>query len=232
MTDNADLIKAYEFAAKRPSFLPSDLADEFGHNMRYSREIIGVLMGKKLAFLDSSGDMDCYKPTLPKDPATIREFGLKRLGLKEEAANMGETKASKPRAKVDHGEYHPCGCGCGESVPPKSNYRPGHDARHAGQVGREVAAIMDGGHDEGDQIKIDALYATLPSDLLKAKAQRIAEKANEKNLAKAQPEPVEIEGLVTVGKKEYAAIKLGDVVTRVDTGKPVSKAAAKTFEVA
>lgn len=32
-----------------------------------------------------------------------------------------------------------CGCGCGEHVAKGRTFRPGHDARHAGNVGRALA---------------------------------------------------------------------------------------------
>lgn len=234
MADNTDLIKAYEFIVGKDQFLPSDLADEFGHNMRYSREIIGVLMSKKLATLNTSTDLDYYEPVLPKGMASPREFGLKRLGLKEDAVRQPKAgkSATSSRPKVDHGEYHPCGCGCGEMVPPKSNYRPGHDARHAGQIGREIAAnYAVKGFDRRE------LLAKLPSDALKAKAEKIAEttiaKAERKGRKDVEPVDVAEEGLIKIGKTEYPATRsltTGEV-TRVD-GKPVSKTAAKTFEVA
>jgi len=51
-----------------------------------------------------------------------------------------------------------CKCGCGEPTP--RNYRPGHDARHVGQLARAVAA--------GTTDKRAALKA-LPTEPLKAK---------------------------------------------------------------
>jgi hypothetical protein len=60
-----------------------------------------------------------------------------------------------------------CLCGCGAVVGRGSRYRPGHDARHAGQVGRQIAsADGDGTH----------LLAALPSEALRAKASGIAER--------------------------------------------------------
>jgi len=60
-----------------------------------------------------------------------------------------------------------CLCGCGE--PTDRNYRPGHDARHASQVGRDIAEM---GHPESEEV--ERLLRSLPSDALRAKASRIA----------------------------------------------------------
>lgn len=250
MTDNTDLIKAYEFVATKDQFLPSDIADHFGHNMRYSREIIGVLLEKKLTYLDSSGDMDYYKPTLPKDIATLREFGLKRLGLKEDAVRQPKpakatkaTKSAKPPANGK--DFHPCLCGCGENVPPKSNYRPGHDARHAGVIARAVAETGDTG-----------LYGDLGSDLLREKstamAARIVAKAGKKAIKSGKAptlKPADVrtvdpgndgteeteDGTVKVGKNEYAAVRylMTGKVEYFDGAetKVASKTAAKSFRV-
>ncbi|MEB3065389.1 hypothetical protein [[Mycobacterium] zoologicum] len=54
------------------------------------------------------------------------------------AAANGEAKP-KRRTKV----MRQCGCGCKE-MTGGGQYRPGHDARHAGNVGRLVAAEADG----------------------------------------------------------------------------------------
>jgi hypothetical protein len=54
-----------------------------------------------------------------------------------------------------------CLCGCGEAVGAAALYRPGHDARHAAAVGRQLR--LAGRPDE-------ALLAALPSEALRAKA--------------------------------------------------------------
>lgn len=61
-----------------------------------------------------------------------------------------------------------CLCGCGS--PTGLNYRPGHDARHASIVGRQLAATGD----DLTSAQRDALLLTLPSDALRAKASSIA----------------------------------------------------------
>ncbi len=70
---------------------------------------------------------------------------------------------------VTTNEPSPCLCGCGE--PTARNYRPGHDARHVGQLARAVVA--------GAADKRAALRA-LPTEALRAKLTRAADKAANK----------------------------------------------------
>ncbi|WP_336631110.1 MULTISPECIES: hypothetical protein [unclassified Microbacterium] len=60
-----------------------------------------------------------------------------------------------------------CTCGCGEQISPTATYRAGHDARHAGQVARAIAA---------DPKQAKTLLLALPSPALRAKAQRAADR--------------------------------------------------------
>ncbi|ALY08837.1 hypothetical protein DRROBERT_51 [Arthrobacter phage DrRobert] len=72
-----------------------------------------------------------------------------------------------------------CNCGCGEATSSsKTMYKPGHDARHAGNVARAMAAdYNDAGNDE----KLEAL----PSANLKHKARMMAARLVEKAAKKA-----------------------------------------------
>lgn len=67
-----------------------------------------------------------------------------------------------------------CGCGCGETANPGRLYRPGHDARHAGQVGRALVAKAPGAEEAA---------ASLPT-ALEAKARAFAANAAKKEAAK------------------------------------------------
>lgn len=60
-----------------------------------------------------------------------------------------------------------CLCGCGGSTG--RNYQPGHDARHAAQVGRALASERDLPEPQREEI-----LQRLPSDALRAKALAIA----------------------------------------------------------
>jgi hypothetical protein len=70
-------------------------------------------------------------------------------------------------------EIRKCNCGCGEAVAGKANYRPGHDARHAGQTGRAAVEAFDAGQGHWDSKEF---YMHLPSDALHDKALRVARK--------------------------------------------------------
>lgn len=68
-----------------------------------------------------------------------------------------------------------CGCGCGEMANLGRQYRPGHDARHAGQVARAVIAKEEGA--------LDRLAALAPK--LQAKAQGMIDRDSKKAAEKA-----------------------------------------------
>lgn len=70
-----------------------------------------------------------------------------------------------------------CLCLCGQNVAGKANYRPGHDARHAGQTGRAAVEAFDAGQGHWDSKEF---YGHLPSPELRDKALRVARKAIEK----------------------------------------------------
>ncbi|AZS08774.1 hypothetical protein KDJ02_gp53 [Arthrobacter phage Litotes] len=72
-----------------------------------------------------------------------------------------------------------CNCGCGEATSSsKTMYKPGHDARHAGNVARAMAADYN---DAGNEEKLEAL----PSANLKHKARTMAARLVEKAAKKA-----------------------------------------------
>lgn len=75
-----------------------------------------------------------------------------------------------------------CRCGCGNAPRrPGRTYLPGHDARHAGIVGRAVAGLQEAAPDAD----ISHLLAELPSENLQLKAMRIAATALAKAAKKA-----------------------------------------------
>lgn len=94
-------------------------------------------------------------------------------------------------------EIRTCGCGCGEPVAGKANYRPGHDARHAGYVGREAVQSFDRGQGHWDSKEF---YGELPSPALRDKALNVARKEIERRAKK------EAQGKVK-GDKALSSIK-------------------------
>lgn len=77
-------------------------------------------------------------------------------------------------------EFKACACGCKENVPSKRTFRPGHDARHAGNVGRALAV-------KPNDAKVKAALAELSAPL-QAKAHRVAATAKAKADAKIERE--------------------------------------------
>lgn len=105
-----------------------------------------------------------------------------------------------------------CNCGCGESVAGKANYRPGHDARHAGMVGREAVAAFERGQGHWDSKEF---YTELPSPALRDKALNVARKIAEKTGPVDQSRRRDVEkqygtglGQVKVGRWTYPAREL------------------------
>ncbi|AZF97690.1 hypothetical protein SEA_CALLIEOMALLEY_54 [Arthrobacter phage CallieOMalley] len=89
---------------------------------------------------------------------------------------MTETQTT---AKANTTTTRQCNCGCGEATSSsKTMYKPGHDARHAGNVARAMAEDYN---DAGNEEKLEAL----PSANLKHKARMMAARLVEKAAKKA-----------------------------------------------
>lgn len=116
----------------------------------------------------------------------------------------GQTAA--PTVTIKGVEFKGCGCGCGQPVGRKATYRPGHDARHAGQVARAAVESFRAG--EGTLL---AGIKGLPSDALRVKAlvmaQGIIAKGESKKTGQATPvNPAqEMTGAAKVGRWTYPA---------------------------
>lgn len=94
-----------------------------------------------------------------------------------EAFIADQAEATKP-AKAVTTRY--CNCGCGEATSSsKTNYKPGHDARHVGIVARDIASSAQPFF---ERVTSDE---DLPSEKLRAKAHAMAERL----LAKATKTP-------------------------------------------
>ncbi len=103
------------------------------------------------------------------------------------------TKNQTPKAETATVQ---CTCGCGEATQSaKSLYRPGHDARHAGLVARDLVASRVQGHERQyseEDLGSDALRAKAlkMADRLAAKAQAQADRAAAKGSKWTEAEPV------------------------------------------
>lgn len=119
-------------------------------------------------------------------------------------------------------EIRVCGCGCGEAVAGKANYRPGHDARHAGYVGREAVDAFDRGQGHWDSKEF---YGELPSPALRDKALNVARKIIEKRAkAEAQGKDKGDDNL-----KSLKGSRRSDVEKQVGTGLGTVKVGRWTY---
>lgn len=239
-TDTAsDLRKVYLHVYGSFATDPSEVASQFKDiNLRYARELLATLVEAELVAKGEGDEGDVWQ-TYPDthDNMTDADAEARIDGWLAENMDVKPAKAPKPPKSPE--VFRPCYCGCGENVPSKSFYRPGHDARHAGVIGRIIASnAATPGYDRRDALN------DLPSDKLQAKAEAIAEKAIAKVDAKLAKEVAKqaakdaakagpVEGTVKVGKGEYVAAKHADgTVTYFDAkGKEqiASKTAAATF---
>lgn len=99
-------------------------------------------------------------------------------------AKPKRAKTAKPRkSRSETPPANECGCGCGELC--KGLWRPGHDARWAGVVGREIASYVA----DPDDVWPEAERAAADigaSEALARKVARCAETALAKQVAKAE----------------------------------------------
>lgn len=180
MSTTRDQYVAIRDAAKSGPVHPTGIASALEINTRYARELVGVLHYQ--GFLDENEEGE-FEISLAQTEEEFAEF-LDNNTPSEESqvptATTSTPKSTKPKPVSKSGSVTDCLCRCGDKVAGKANYKPGHDARHAGQVAREIASNYS---TKGfDRKKI---LATLPSDKLKVKAEAIADRLVSKIETKA-----------------------------------------------
>lgn len=99
-----------------------------------------------------------------------------------DAVNEGLASAPRtPRNATNPADLPLCRCGCGFPVSNrKRNYKPGHDAKHAGEVARRIAEV-----DPTDEDR-QTMLGMLPTDALQQKAGDMADRLLRKAAAKTQ----------------------------------------------
>ena len=161
-------------------------------NPRFARECLGVLTNAGLLVQDTvnGGDdvwqaIETYDTISRGEAEQTIDAWLSMQGV--EAPNPGPatpttvpTRRERP-APANPADLPLCLCGCGNPVGRKSNYKPGHDARHAGAVARYIA-------ESGDWTAL----GSLPSQALQDKATRMVEKIVEKSVSKAKPATADV----------------------------------------
>lgn len=210
-------------------------------NTRYARELLGILTNQKILAVADGDNGDIWQTLTPGTPdeitrETAESFIDKWLDTAvplpdynpnhdtsntdtKESKIMSTATATKTKPAATTTDFRKCGCGCDENVSGKALYKPGHDARHAGQVARQILTVRP-----ESKAARDALLDVLPTDALinkasaladlwiakadakvereKERADRAAAKAEAK--AAKTPEWTDIDP-VKVGKTEYPA---------------------------
>lgn len=129
----------------------------------------------------------------------------------EKTLNEAFPKPVAPQVTINGSEFKGCACHCGLPVPSRSTYRPGHDARHAGQVARDAVESFRDGQGAVDSPEFYMELEGRPA--LAAKARKMAlgivAKAEGKKAAKTgRPIPAqEMTGEAKVGRSDLEALE-------------------------
>jgi hypothetical protein len=193
-----------------------DIVDKCHVNSRYARELLGVLEHADLLVKpDEGGSEWTYNVDFFQDKADNEDSAqevvdgwLKEHGLAPQtpstATSPAKDKPATPRTPKSKSPTGTCLCGCGS--PTRSNFAPGHDARMAGQVAREIAerAIRDDMDPRDVNDYFTDLLSKLPSGDLRVKALNHADRL----VAKASTRPrqahaseAQIEAAIEAGEK-------------------------------
>lgn len=221
----------------------SEVADKLGHNIRYARELLGTLSHAGLIVNPDENDTGTwtYSVDFFQDRADneVEAEGVIDAWLTEKLGPITSAKVTATTATTPKRHAPPatppggdCRCGCGR--PTRKLFAPGHDARLAGMVAREVVEIWAREGVAETQAVTDAL-AKLPSGALRDKAYAQAQKLWDRSLGHASTkqieaavvageqaaEPFYVYGRVKVGRKWFLARRDADnVVTRNNTPIP------------
>lgn len=155
-----------------------------------------------------------------------------------DAGDATKTKAPKATVRATNPADLPlCLCGCNQPVSNRNrNYRPGHDARHAGAIGKALGTM----HPEEDEENWTAMLGFLPTAALQDKANNIGRRIAAKRIVQLEKKmqgaakaindkiaPVEFQsGKIKIGRWEYDAEKnMTSGSVTYTTGKGVPKVA-------
>lgn len=205
-----DLEKVYMLAFDNFAIVPMDIVIDSGEkiNSRYARELLGILKhGGLIDEQDVNNEgivwqvidpgttddverdvaearirewLDEHMPLPPKPaPTPIVRVPGKTNTITPKEKKMSTATATKPEKVV---EFRKCLCGCDSDISGKSQYKPGHDARHAGNVARAIL------NEDLTPEQATALLDSLGSDALRAKANAMVENWTAKAEQKAARE--------------------------------------------
>lgn len=173
---NADLRVAYLLAFDNFSTNPVEVGEALKANSRYGRELLGILVNAGLVVDDRvNGGEYVWQCAATYDSVTREE-----AEATIDAFLAGPTEEEpEPALESNHPRNRKpdCRCGCKAAVNNRnSTYLPGHDARHAGNVGRAMIARRVGSPNEA----VSDLLEQLPTAALRDKAWAMVTKAAEK----------------------------------------------------
>lgn len=182
-----------------------DVAAKLNLKRQYVKELIGVLEGHKdthgnqfvylnLAAGEENNDTphDWYSTHFTIDDHSAEDAAAwfdahfpipTPQDLVKTKTNLPGPNATGPKP-VDGKGFAICLCGCTGHVNKGRNYRPGHDARHAGMVARQMAEFPGVSNTD----KRASMLDVLPTDALRWKAATMADRLLAKN-AKQRVEP-------------------------------------------
>lgn len=221
-----DLREVYLLAFTDFSTDPSEIAQATDRriNSRYARELLATLVQHGMMTTTTvNGADEVWQCLETRDNTTRGEAEARIDAWLASFAPVATAIAPKVRRTGTATKTNPAGlpgclCGCGEVTNRTSNYRPGHDARHAGQVGRALAVLQA---EHPDTVDVEMALASLPTAALRAKAMGVAAKAGATktsapktmrevaNKAKRAVAAIQypISGSVKVGRWTYPAAK-------------------------
>lgn len=219
------------------------IEDKVRANTRYARELLGVLEHANLIVKpDEAGqeweiNADHYKDRAYNEIETadlIDEWLTEKLGpvTSTKASPPTRTATTPPKTRVPSkaSPSGTCLCGCGRAT--RKSFAPGHDARFAGMVAKELASKTIADPTGMSSEQVGSILSILPSQPLRDKAWKQAQsligKASNKQAtpksdtvsahfagmeaAKQEIEPDYTYGVVKIGKNRFAARRDNDGV--------------------
>lgn len=116
------------------------------------------------------------------------------------------TTTTAPTTTINGSAFKGCACHCGLPVTSRSDYRPGHDARHAGQVARDAVESFRHGQGAVDSPEFYTELANRPALAAKARKMALGIVAKDEGKKTGRSIPAQdMTGEVKIGRWTYPA---------------------------
>lgn len=228
-----DIRDTYLFTFNGFAVTPTDVPDAVPGvtNPRYARELLGILVNAGLVSVEEGQDGDVWMTANPgsHDDHTLAEAEAvidqwldsvpspdtqhpdnQESDMTDQPATQTTTPTpAKPVKNGNPADLPLCRCGCKSPIGRKSTYKPGHDARHAGQVARDIAATTD-------PQRAELMLASLGSDALRQKAINMADRLQAKTNAKIERKAAKDEPQHASEEAIEAAIEAGEAAAEAE----------------